>query len=69
MFILLIAYGIFLLGLIAFGGSAVYHALQFGLPGDSTKAAAFVYITTVLIVTVVSFLVIGTVDFTEGSTL
>lgn len=66
MIILLIAYGLFLLGLIAFGGSAVYHALQFGLPGDSTRAAAFVYIATVLIVVVVSFIVIGTVDYTES---
>ncbi len=67
MIVLLIAYGIFLLGLIAFGGSAVYHALQFGLPGDSTRAAAFVYIAAVAIVVVISFVVIGTVDFSEGS--
>lgn len=65
MIILLIAYGVFLLGLAAFGGSAVYHALRFGFPGDRTRPVVFVYLATVAILVIGSFIVIGTVDFTE----
>ena len=66
MIILLIAYGVFLLGLAAFGGSAVYHALRFGFPGDRSKPAVVVYLVTVAIVVVTSFIIIGTANFTGG---
>ena len=66
MIILLIVYGVFLLGLATFGGSAVYHALRFGFPGDKTKPAVFIYLALVMIIVVASFVLIGTADFAES---
>lgn len=66
MIILLIAYGLFLLGLAAFGGSAVYHALRFGFPGDKTRPAVFIYLAVMAVLIVASFVVIGTANFSQG---
>jgi uncharacterized membrane protein YidH (DUF202 family) len=66
MIILLIVYGVFLLGLAIFGSSAVYHALRFGFPGDNTKPAVFIYLALVTIIVVASFILIGTVDFARS---
>lgn len=64
MTILLIAYGIFLLGLAAFGGSALYHAFSFGIPGDKSRYGAALYIIIVASILVLSFIFIGGTSFT-----
>lgn len=66
MIILLIAYVVFLLMLSVFAGSAVYHALRFGFPGDRTRPAVFVYLTVMVLLIVVSFAVLGTANFTAS---
>lgn len=64
MIILLIAYVVFLLALSVFAGSAVYHALRFGFLGDHTRPAVFVYLTVMVLLIVVSFVFLGTANFT-----
>lgn len=61
--ILIIAYFVFLVGVGIFGVAAVYHAAQFGFPGDKTRLATILYLVTVVTILVVSFVLIGTTDF------
>ena len=63
--IILIGYGIFLILLALFGGAAVFHARKFGFPGDKTGLATLLYLVTVAVIVVMSFLAIGSVDFEE----
>lgn len=62
MTVIVLAYLGFLLLLSLLGGAGIYHALKFGYPGDKTKVAVLLYLVTVLIVIIASFVVLGTVD-------
>lgn len=66
MIVLLILYVFFLLGMIAFGGSALYHAYRFGYVGDKTRLAAAIYIGTVLVLVSCSVALVAMTDWSGG---
>lgn len=61
--IFLLIDAVFLLGAIIFGGSAVYHARRFGLPGDKTSAATLLYLVAITVIIIGSVILIGSTDF------
>jgi hypothetical protein len=69
MIILLIAYGVFLLGLAGFGGLALFHAFAYGIPGDKTKIGAFLYIVVVAAIVIASLIFIGSTDFSGSEAI
>ena len=65
MTVLLIIYGIFLLGILGFGGAGVYHANKFGFPGDRTRLAVLLYVVATVTLVVASFILLGQADTSE----
>lgn len=65
MSIILIGYGLFLLVLAGVAVAAVYHALNFGFPGDRTRLAAGIYVITCFAILIVSLVLIVGADFSE----
>ncbi|MEX2043452.1 MAG: hypothetical protein WD926_01000 [Patescibacteria group bacterium] len=62
----IISYLAYLVIVAGFAIAGIYHTRQFGFPGDKTRIAAGLYLFTVIVIVIGTFVTLGGIEVTGG---